>query len=117
MSPQHTGRSTIGVDANVAGVLCYALGMVSGFVIVLLERESTFVRFHAIQSMLTFIGFFVLQVVANLVPVFGWLISLPLYLASVAVWIFMMLKAYQGEWYKLPIVGDIAEERAGFDNA
>lgn len=104
--------SSTGMDPKVAGLLCYLLGWVTGLIFLLLEKEDRFVKFHAWQSILLFGGLtlvsFVLTstlVLAILVPLLG--------IAGFALWILLMIKAYQGETFKLPFVGDFAEKQAG----
>jgi len=106
------GKSSTGLDANIAGLLCYALGLITGIIFFLIEKENKFIRFHALQSAIVFGAIFILQIVLQVVPVFG-VIFLPLLsLASIVLWILLMVKAYQGEKFKLPVVGDIAEQKA-----
>ena len=97
---------------ELAGLLSYLLGFVSGIILLVLERKSSYVRFHAMQSTLTFIALFVIQMVSGFVPLIGWLIHLVTILATFVLWIVLMVKAFQGERYQLPIVGEVAEERA-----
>ena len=47
-------KSSTGLDENIAGLLCYVLGWISGLVFLLLERDSNFVKFHAVQSIIVF---------------------------------------------------------------
>ena len=47
-------KTSTGLDENVAGLLCYVLGWVSGLVFILIEQENNFVRFHAMQSIIVF---------------------------------------------------------------
>lgn len=92
-------------------MLCYILGWVSGLVIILIEKEDDFVRFHAMQSIVTFGALSILSIglgVMMSIGVFGSLIRI----AAVALWILLMVKAYQGERYKLPVIGDMAEQWA-----
>ena len=106
-------KSSIGLDSNVAAALAYALGWVTGLAFLLAERENRFVRFHALQSTLAFGALSILWMVSLSIPIFGWLMAfIVIPPVSVVLWLFMMLKAYQGERYKLPIVGDMAEQRA-----
>lgn len=102
--------STTGLDPNFAGVLCYLFGFVSGIVFVLIEKQDRDVRFHAYQSAATFLSIFVVSVAASMVPFFGWIIDMVLPLIALVLWILLMVKAFQGVRYKLPIVGDWAEE-------
>ncbi|MDP3013829.1 MAG: DUF4870 domain-containing protein [Candidatus Subteraquimicrobiales bacterium] len=102
--------SSTGLSSNVAGLLCYFLGWVTGLIFILIEKEDDFVRFHAMQSIITFVILNVLSFVASFVPVIGLIISLILWPVSLALWIILMVKAYQGEKFKLPIAGDLAEQ-------
>lgn len=105
-------KSSIGLDSNVAGALAYALGWVTGVAFLLAERENRFVRFHALQSTLAFGALSVAWMVSLSIPIFGWLMAFVVIPpVSVVLWLFMMFKAYQGERYKLPVVGDMAEQR------
>jgi uncharacterized membrane protein len=112
--PKHTERTSTGFDANLAAALSYLVGFVTGIIFLVLEKENRFVRFHALQSTLLFLGLVLLNVVLNVVPLLGFLLSvfvlLPL---SAVVWLLMMFKAYQGEEFKLPMIGQIAADRIG----
>jgi uncharacterized membrane protein len=108
-----SSRTALGTDENVAAALSYILGWISGVAVLLLEHENRFVRFHAMQSTIVFgvlsVAWFVCVAV---IPILGWIISFivipPL---SAVLWLVLMFKAYQGERYKVPVVGDIAEGR------
>lgn len=104
--------SSLGLDSNLAGLLCYLVGFISGVLFVLLEKQDGYVRFHAYQSLAAFGALFVISVVAGFVPVVGGLLAMLVSPVSLIVWILMMVKAYQGERYKLPVVGDWAEQQA-----
>jgi len=115
MATTVTEKSTTGLDANLAGLLCYAVGWVTGIVFLVLEKDSRFVKFHAMQSLLTFLGLTVLWYVFVSIPVFGWMfliLSPVVFIAGVILWILLMVKAYNGEKFKLPFVGNIAEQQA-----
>ena len=112
MSPQHTEKTSIGLDANLAAALSYLLGFVSGIVVLVLEKDNRFVRFHALQSVLAFGAITLLWVLLNAVPLLGFLLGVVIIIpGSAVVWLLLMFKAYQGEEFKLPIVGPIAAER------
>jgi uncharacterized membrane protein len=106
-------RTALGTEENVAAALAYILGWISGIALLLLERENRFVRFHAMQSTIVFgalsVAWFVCVAV---IPILGWIISFiiipPL---SAVLWLVLMFKAYHGERYKVPVVGDMAEAR------
>ncbi|PMB06579.1 hypothetical protein CEN49_15115 [Fischerella thermalis CCMEE 5273] len=103
--------SAMNLEPKVAAALCYVLWWVTGLLFLLLEKENRFIRFHAWQSIITFGGLTVILVVAGMVPFLGWIISAIAQLLGLVLWIVLMVKAYQEEWYKLPIAGDIAENQ------
>ena len=83
-----------------------------GLIFLLIERRNKFVRFHALQSIATFGFIFVAQWVIAFIPALGVMLSGLLSIAAVVLWIVLMVKAYQGEKYKLPWLGDIAEKNS-----
>ena len=103
-------KTSTGIKANMAGALCYFLWFISGIAFILIEKENKFVRFHAMQSIITFGAVFVLLVVLSLIPVIGWFILPFVMVAGVVLWVLLMLKAYRGEHYKLPLIGNIAQK-------
>jgi uncharacterized membrane protein len=110
--PKHTERTSTGFDANLAAALSYLVGFVTGIIFLVLEKENRFVRFHALQSTLLFLGLVLLNVVLNVVPLLGFLLSVFVLLpVSAVLWLWMMFKAYQGEEFKLPMIGQIAADR------
>ena len=68
-------KTSIGLEANVAGLLCYVLGWISGLVFILIERESKFVRFHAMQSIIVFGILSVASFILGFIPLIGGFIS------------------------------------------
>jgi uncharacterized membrane protein len=110
--PAHTEKTSVGLDANVAAAISYLVGFVTGIIFLVVEKENRFVRFHAMQSTLLFLGLVLINVVLNVIPLLGFLISVFLLLpASAVLWLLMMFKAYQGEAFKLPFVGQIAADK------
>lgn len=107
-----TQKTASGLDENVAAALSYALGWITGLFFYLTEQENKFVRFHAMQSIVVFVALSVLCVLLQVVPLLGILIVVVVVIpVSAALWLFLMYKAYNGERFKLPIAGDIAEQR------
>jgi len=117
--------ATSGISENVAGVLCYIVGLITGILFLVLSpyNQNKFVRFHAFQSIffhLAWIAVWILEaIVASILLSISltlssitWLISLVISLAALGSWIFVMVKAYHHERYKLPIIGDLAEKQA-----
>lgn len=120
MSDLQTPSST-GLAPNVAGALSYVLGPLTGIVFVLMEKQSRFVRFHAMQSTLVGVALIILNVVLSVanailvrIPFIGWLfalgLSLVVGLASLVLWLALMFQAYQGKEWELPIVGEHARK-------
>lgn len=112
--------TTSGLQKNVAGLLSYVLGWLTGIIFFIIEKDP-FVRFHAMQSILTFGGLTGISIVLWIVLPLGlwrlWavfhLLNTLVWLASLVLWVLLMVKAYQGERFKLPLVGDVAERYAG----
>jgi uncharacterized membrane protein len=106
-------NTVLGVTENIEALLCYALGWVTGLVFLLLEQKNAFVRFHAMQSLATFLGLFIITLVIGFIPVLGLLVNILIWPLSLVLWIVLMVKAYKGERYKLPVVGDFVEKQLG----
>ena len=106
-------NTVLGVTENLEGLFCYVLGWVTGLVFLLLEQKNAFVRFHAMQSLVTFLGLFIITMVVGFIPVLGLLVNMLLWPLGVVLWIVLMIKAYKGERYKLPVVGDFVEQQLG----
>lgn len=90
-------------NQNLKAALAYLLGFITGVYLLLTEKDDNFVRFHAMQSTLVFGILFIL----NFVPIINFF-TLP---AGVILWILLMYKAYSGEKYKLPYIGDLADQQ------
>ena len=103
-------KTSTGIEQNVAGLLCYLLGWITGLIFILLEKENSFVRFHAMQSIVVFGGISIVYIILGFIPIIGWLIAGLLWILGSVLWIVLMVKAYQGELYKLPWAGDLAEK-------
>ncbi|MCM8782551.1 MAG: DUF4870 domain-containing protein [Candidatus Omnitrophica bacterium] len=112
MEQKDLGKTSTGMQANVAGLLSYLLGFITGIVFYVIEKENKFVRFHALQSSVVFGFLFVLSMVLRFIPILGWTLNILVSLVSLVLWIILMIKAYQGERFKLPLAGDIAEKNA-----
>jgi len=106
MSP----KTTTGITPNIAGVLCYVLGWITGIIFLVLERKNKWVRFHAIQSIIVFGALSIALGVLGWIPFIGWFFSAVIWIAGVVLWIVLMVKAYNGEHYKVPWAGEIAEK-------
>lgn len=104
-----TGSST-NLNENVAGLLCYLATFVTGIIFLIIEKKSKFVRFHAMQSIIFFGAIWIVGFIIDYVPYIGWLLSSLLSLLGFIMWIVLMIKAYQNEYFKLPIIGQIADD-------
>jgi uncharacterized membrane protein len=111
---------TEGLQENVAGLLCYVLGWLTGIIFLLIDKRP-FVKFHAAQSIVVFGGLTIIRIAVMFMGstggVMGWgfigMIGLLLWLIGVVLWILLMIKAYQHVLYKVPIAAPIAENIAG----
>jgi uncharacterized membrane protein len=103
------GKTSLGIEQNLEGLLCYVIGWVTGIIFLLLEKDNKFVRFHAVQSIVVFGAFTVVVIIFRFIP-FGEFIIIILGILSFILWIVLMVKAYQGKMYKLPAAGNIAEK-------
>jgi uncharacterized membrane protein len=111
--------TTGGMTDNVVGMLCY-ITIVPAIIFLVMEpyNKNRFVRFHAFQMIFFSVGWIVVWVALSfvgMIPVLGWLTLLiwPLLgLGGLIIWIILLIKANQGQMFKLPIVGDLAEKQA-----
>ncbi|AEH06946.1 DUF4870 domain-containing protein [Methanothermococcus okinawensis] len=101
-------KTSLGLDENIEGLLCYVLGWITGIIFLLIEKDSKFVKFHAMQSLITFLSLSILAYILGYISgALAWLVNI----LSFILWILGMYKAYKGEMYKFPIFGDIAEKQ------
>lgn len=98
-------------NENLMAAASYLLGFLTGIIFLLIEKQSKFVRFHAMQSILLFGGIFIANIALGFIPFLGWLVGLVLTFAGFIFWIVCMWKAFQGEMYKVPYVGEMAEKQ------
>lgn len=103
-------KTSLGLSENVEAALSYFLGWASGILFLIIERDNEFVKFHAMQSTLTFLGLTLLSIILFPLHFAGALLVSIIQIISIIVWIVCMVKAYKGEKFKLPIVGDLAEK-------
>lgn len=112
------GATSMNMDPNTSAGLSYLVGWITGLIFFLGEKQNRFVRFHAMQSILLSVALIVLEVVLGFIlalPYIG-LIGCVLWplvgLGIFAVWIYCLINAFQGKYFKLPIIGDYAERYA-----
>ncbi|HXT65080.1 MAG TPA: DUF4870 domain-containing protein [Pyrinomonadaceae bacterium] len=124
------GQASIGMDANLAAMLCYltmfccGLGIIISLVFFLIEKTSRLLRFHAMQALLfgcvyvaigivfRILGFLVNMAIGDMVGLLGslglWIVQILVALILAIPLILAAIKAYQGQYFKLPIIGNIA---------
>jgi uncharacterized membrane protein len=133
-----TGKSALGLDGNLAAALGYPIGIIA-IISLIIEKENRFVRFHALQSLMLIVGWIVLIIALTIVSVVlgiilgaaanaagnaGGIVALIFSLISLLVWLVLPLlfigvlilaavKAYGGNYFKLPVIGNMAEKFAG----
>ena len=105
-------ESSTGLSANTAGLLCYVLTWVTGIIFVVLEKKSTFVKFHAWQSIMTFGVLSVASLILVWIPFVGWILGPLIGILSFILWIVLMIQAGTGKMWKVPGAGDWAEKQA-----
>lgn len=105
------GKSSLGMEENVAALLSYVLGFITGIIFFVLEKESKFVKFHAMQSIMFSVGLMILSFILGFIPIIGWIVSLLIGPLSLVLWIILLIKAYKYEYFKLPVIGDMAEKQ------
>ena len=106
--PEAKAIKGTGLPRNTAAALSYILGWLSGLFFLFVEKDE-FVRFHAMQSIIVFGALTIL----SMVPIIGWALSPIVFLAGLALWLILIVKAYQGEKFKLPYIGEFAEKQLG----
>ncbi len=116
----NTGPTSTGLTANVAGLLAYVLGPFTGVLFLVIEKENRFVRYHAAQAVAVSlaiialsIAFSILSALLVVVPVLGWIIALlagvVFSLVTFVLWIVLMLRAFQGREWEVPMIGRLAK--------
>ena len=108
---QPEAESSTGMSANVAGLLCYVLAWVTGIIFIVWERKSTFVRFHAWQSIMTFGVLTVVSLILSWIPIIGWILGTLIGILSFILWLILMIQAGTGKMWKVPWAGDWAEKQ------
>ncbi len=98
------------LEPNVEAALAYVLGALSGIIVFLLEKNNKFVRFHAVQSIVTNLAFFIVGIVAGFVPIIGWIIAALLPLGSILLFLFLAFQAYNKKEFEVPVLGKIAKD-------
>jgi uncharacterized membrane protein len=98
-----------GLEPNIAGLLCYIGGWITGLIFFILEPKNNWVRFHAAQSIVTFGAITVAGILLGWIPVIGSVFAVLISLLGFILWVVLIVKAHRGERYHLPWAGEIAE--------
>ena len=128
-SPVVATKSSTGLDENIAALLAYIVHVITGVIFFVIEKNSRLVRFHAMQSIILsvvwVVGMIAIWIVAlilamilgyisGLLATLVWglmsLLGFVLFIAGFIGWILCMIKAYQGQYFKLPVIGNFAEK-------
>jgi uncharacterized membrane protein len=108
-------KSIFNLDENLAAALSYVFSIVSGIIVLVLEKENKFVRFHAMQSVLLGVAVAILNIVLGIlsgIPIIGFIPGLVHWafgLVTLALTILLIIKALGNETYKLPVLGEVAQ--------
>ncbi|BCX14098.1 MAG: membrane protein [Candidatus Dojkabacteria bacterium] len=114
----NNSQSGTGLQPNISATLSYLFGFVTGLIFFLIEKDNKFVKFHAMQSTITSLGFtfvyFFFMMFAFVLPSFlsllMWCLISLMALSYLGLMIFLMYKAYSNEKFMLPLVGSLAEK-------
>jgi uncharacterized membrane protein len=101
-------NSSTGLEPNIAALLCYLGAWVTGVIFLIIEKRDSFVRFHAVQSIAVFGALTVAWALLGRIPYAGDFLAAAIGIGGFILWVVLMVKAYQGELYRLPVAGDIA---------
>jgi len=99
-------KTVTGLPRNTEAALTYVLGWLTGLIFLFMSKDKT-IRFHAMQSLITF-GIITIVV---MIPVVGWVISPLAMIVGFVLWLVLIFKAYQGEEFMLPVIGEFAKKQ------
>lgn len=104
-------KTVLGVDEKLEAVFTYIFGWASGIVFLFIEKDNQYVRFHALQSIVFSLGATAVYFILLFIPIIGWALIPVAGLLFFILWIYLIVKTYQGENYKLYIIGDWVESQ------
>ncbi len=123
-TPPAGGTQGTGLAPNIASLLCYICAPITGIVFLLIEKENNDVKFHAWQSLVFGIAYIAIVIILEILAailgmiasvlgiIVGFFIPIVM-LAAFIVWVVCLVKAYQGERWRIPIIGDFAAKKVG----
>jgi uncharacterized membrane protein len=102
-----------GLSENAAGAIAY-ITVIPAILFLAMEpyNRSSFIRFHAWQSIFLGVAAIAVHLILGVIPVIGWILLLPAGLGFLVLWVIVIMKASKGERYKLPFIGNFAEQQA-----
>lgn len=117
--PPSAENSKLKLEPNLASALCYLFGCLSGIIFFVLETENKRVRFHALQSILLFTSLTFLSIATLCLMIFTDLAVFRfmnglIAIAQFALWLILVIRAYQGHTIKIPVLGDFAQKQVGW---
>ena len=120
-----SGGGGTGLTPNIASLLCYICAPITSIIFLLIEKDNKDVRFHSWQGTFFGAGMILLNIVLNVLGIIlghladflgglilGFLIPI-VWLAALVLWVICLVKAYQGERWRIPVIGDMAAQKAG----
>jgi uncharacterized membrane protein len=129
------GKTALGLDSNVGALICYlgnvicALGLIYSIIVIVSDKSNRLPRFHAFQSVFLTVAMIAIMIPLYIVmfvgvfidagigfPIISGLMSLLMMIIGIGSLVFVILaavKAYNGEFYKIPVIGNLAEKYAG----
>jgi len=111
-TPQTSSGSTGGLPSNIAAALAYIWFIAIIWLIVEPFNKDRFVRFHSFQALGFGVAAFIISIGLAFVPFVGWFVLIPLRLLIFVLWLICIFKAFQNEKFKIPAIGDWAEQMA-----
>lgn len=124
---QNNGKTALGLDANVGALICYignvvcALGLIYSIIVIVTDKTNKLARFHAFQSILLSAAGIVISIViqvlagvaaaanSGILAMLIGLVALVFGLGLLIAVIYTAIKAFQGQIFKLPVIGDLAD--------
>lgn len=122
------GKTALGLDANVGALLCYLpvclVSLIYSIIVVVSDKENRFVRFHAFQSLLLsgvstvlliailILGWLIGMIISGTLAFLFGLLAVIVFVAFIGLMVFGCVKGFQGQMFKLPVIGDMAEKWA-----
>lgn len=100
-------KTATGLPENTEAALTYLIGWVTGLIFLLLEKDNKKIRFHAMQSIVVFGA----CTLVSMIPIIGWMLWPLVWLVAFILWLILIIKAYQGEEFVVPVLGEFAKKQ------